>query len=447
MSPVVYRVLGLLCAVVATVPLGTNRSLVYVLWMIVSGQLLATRGAGIPGLRACGLAPPIVRRAWQAVGHGAWTSPALLHAWQATVAAEGQWVPLRADGYRPVAVDVTGFWRPRLRACPTTHYSAEAGRALPAIPVGIIARVGEVDTVPVSVPMAWVRAPGDDASWPAHHRRLLAETARLLAPEECAVVDSGVPLAQVQQAGLTRYVLRLPKHFTARRAAPAPYAGRGRRPTRGVLVRPQERTYRGRTLAATPPDATVTWEEQGHRLRAAVWRELVRPDAPPDGPRFQVVAIWDARYRTPWLLACSLPLAPQAVYRLYRARWAVELLPQTTKQGLGAARQFVSAPETCQRWPELGLLAGAVLQYAAATSPAVPTGFWDRRPQRTPGRLRRVLAGQAFPAEFPWPARFREKRAPTSHLPKGSFGQRHARPRARAAPGHGAVSGDQHVAA
>jgi hypothetical protein len=94
------------------------------------------------------------------------------------------------------------------------------------------------------------------------------------------------------------------------------------------------------------------------------------------------------------------------------------------KQMLGAARQFVHAPETCQRLPELALLAGAVLSYAAATAPAIPTGFWDRRPQPTPGRLRRLLARTPFPQDFPLPARLREKASATAHLPKGFWEQR-----------------------
>ena len=94
------------------------------------------------------------------------------------------------------------------------------------------------------------------------------------------------------------------------------------------------------------------------------------------------------------------------------------------KQMLGAARQFVSAPETCQRLPEIALLAGAILSYGAATSPAIPTGFWDRRPQPTPGRLRRALARVPFPHDFPLPARIRVKATPTAHLPTGFWGQR-----------------------
>ena len=91
---------------------------------------------------------------------------------------------------------------------------------------------------------------------------------------------------------------------------------------------------------------------------------------------------------------------------------------------LGAARQFVHAPEPCQRLPELALLAGGVVSYAAATTPALPTGFWDRRPQPTAGRLRRLLARCPFPQDFPLPARLRPKAAVTDHLPKGFWGQR-----------------------
>ena len=148
------------------------------------------------------------------------------------------------------------------------------------------------------------------------------------------------------------------------------------------------------------------------------------PDAAPTAPAFTVLAIHDPRYPTPLLVASSVPLSPRAALALYRDRWPVEQLPLAAKQMLGAARQFVHAPETCQRLPELALLAGAVLSYGAATAPAIPTGFWDRRPQPTPGRLRRLLARTPFPHHFPLPARVREKAAVTAHLPKGFWGQR-----------------------
>ena len=85
------------------------------------------------------------------------------------------------------------------------------------------------------------------------------------------------------------------------------------------------------------------------------------------------------------------------------------------KQLRGAARQFVHAPETCPRVPELALLAGSILRDIAATQPALPTGFWDRPPRPTPGRRRRRLARRPFPPDFPLPPRLRQKVAVTAH--------------------------------
>jgi hypothetical protein len=49
---------------------------------------------------------------------------------------------------------------------------------------------------------------------------------------------------------------------------------------------------------------------------------------------------------------------------------------------LGLHRQFVFAPESCHRLPELALLLANVLTYLAAVLPPIPTGFWDRRPKK-----------------------------------------------------------------
>ena len=70
MQETVYRVVGVVCAVVGRTPIGTNLALVHLLWMLVSGRLLVTRGAVIPGLSATGLTEPAVRRAWAALGEG-----------------------------------------------------------------------------------------------------------------------------------------------------------------------------------------------------------------------------------------------------------------------------------------------------------------------------------------------------------------------------------------
>ena len=55
MPTVVYRVTQLLSSLVEPLPIGTNLGLFHLLWMLVSGRLLESRGAVIPGLAALGL--------------------------------------------------------------------------------------------------------------------------------------------------------------------------------------------------------------------------------------------------------------------------------------------------------------------------------------------------------------------------------------------------------
>lgn len=424
MPEAVYRMMSLLCTLVLPLPIGTNLGLLHLLWMLVSGRLLGARGAVLPGLGDCGLADQALRRAWAALGQGGWTSAQLLGRWAGVVAAEGRWQPHEHGGYRPVAVDVTGFWRPRLQGCPTTHYHGAAGRALPAIPLGLIARVGHVGAQRLALPLAFVRADPADPRAGTHERLLVRAAVRHCAADDVLVLDRGFGVALLQEEGATRYVVRLAKNAAFRRATPPDYGGRGRRPTRGAAVRPLPRTYRGHPLPATAPDRVATWTEGDAVLRAEVWADPTLPDAAADTPTFSVLALHDPRYREPLLLATPLALTPQQARDCYRDRWPVEQLPRAAKQMLGAARAFVHAPETCQRLPELALLAGAVLSYAAATSSAIPTGFWDRHPRPTAGHLRRLLVRTPFPHDFPLPARIRVKATVTAHLRTGFWGQR-----------------------
>ena len=217
-------------------------------------------------------------------------------------------------------------------------------------------------------------------------------------------------------------------NFTARRAVCPPSQGKGRKPTRGVLVRPLARPYKHHTIAATPPDRLETWQLHARpaprRLRAEFWDGLVLADAPSGAPRFRTVLIHDPRFDEALLLHTALPLTGAQLQAFYLDRWPVEGLPLTAKQMLGAARQFVFAPESRQRLPELALVAGAILMYIAATQPALPTGFWDRVPKSTSGRRRRLLS-QVHWADFEGlPEQLRKKQSPTEHLPKGVLGHR-----------------------
>ena len=91
---------------------------------------------------------------------------------------------------------------------------------------------------------------------------------------------------------------------------------------------------------------------------------------------------------------------------------------------IGLHRQFVFAPEACYRLPELALLAGSILTHVAAVLPPVPSGFWDRKPKATPGRLRRLLAEADFPNFDAFDPQLRKRSVVTAHLHKGVDGHR-----------------------
>lgn len=63
-------------------------------------------------------------------------------------------------------------------------------------------------------------------------------------------------------------------------------------------------------------------------------------------------------------------------------------------------RQFVFAAELVTGSQNSQLLTGNILAHVAAQLPPLPTGFWDRIPQRTPGRLRRLLGAGCFSRSY-----------------------------------------------
>jgi len=407
-------------------PVGTNLALLQFMWMLVSGALLAQRGALFPALKSIGLSDPATRRAWAAFRKGVWQTAVVLRLWQAQIQGLPGWQVHRHEGYRAITVDVTAFWRPTLENCPSKHYHPGANRALPAVIFGVIGEVGEIGGQRIACPLAFERVHAKDPSEKRLWHDLLRWVHRHLAFDEVAVMDAGVKLADVHEAELERYLLRLATNFTARRNQVIPYAGSGRKPVYGEKVRPLARSHKGKVIAATPPDRMETWVEEGVSLRAEIWENLILPGVIP-GPQaqtFQVYAIYDPAFTTPWLLATPLRLKAATVKAMYQDRWPVEQIPLAAKQMVGAHRQFVHADESIQRLPELALLAGSILSFLAATVPAAPTGFWDRQPKRTPGRFRRMLMGKPFPQSYPLPDQLRKKNSFTSHLPKGILAHR-----------------------
>ena len=407
-------------------PIGTNLGLIQFMWMLVNGALLSNRGVLFPALKASGLADAAVRRAWAAFRGGGWQIAVLLRLWQAQIEELPQWRYHQHGGYRAVSVDITAFYRPQLKECPRKHYYPPAGKALPAVIIGLVGVSGSLNGQRLAVPREILRVKSQDCSEKHLQIDLLEQVVRKLSSDEGAVMDAGFKLSQVQQAGLKGYLLRLAKNFTARRNEPAPRKEKGRPPIYAEWVRPLGRTYADNEIPASPPDQVISWQEDGRKNRAEIWNNVLLPGVVPHptNETFQVLAIYDPLYAQPWFLATDLPITPPDVKALYQDRWPVEQIPLAAKHMIGAHRQFVFALESIQRLPELALLAGSIQSFLAATLPVTATGFWDRNPRRTPGRLRRVLFGQLFPSSFPLAERIRKKGLAKVHLPKGILGHR-----------------------
>ncbi len=224
-----------LAQLVEDLPVGTNLGLLQVLWTLVSGNLLQSRGGLFPALQRMGLNEKECRRAWTAFAKGKGEIGALLDRWQEQVEAEGQWEEHRFGEYRVKAIDLVGFWRPTLQNCPSKHYQAEAGKALPAVVLGMITRIGQMGAQRVALPSDFIRVDPDDPSEATLTTRLLTHAKKNLAKDELAVMDAGFSLTELIAVGMERFLLRLARNATARRNYLPEYKGQGRPPEWGIL--------------------------------------------------------------------------------------------------------------------------------------------------------------------------------------------------------------------
>ena len=423
MSPLLYGLCRRLFQILAGGLLGTNLGLLKICFALLSRRFLPSRGTLFPALADTGLSEAAARRSGVALRTGQWNLAQLLAAWRKCFQTEGHFRRHAYEGYHPVAVDLVGFFGSHLQGPVGRHYTSQAGKALPAMVFGMAADVGSVGKTRLPLLRRLLRQQADETE-PALQARLLKKTARTLHKNEMLVTDAGFSLADLLDNTPTAFVTRLDQNVTARRNRLPEYKGRGARPKFGEIVRPLARTYVGRKLAATAPDATARWKAGKHRVKAWIFEDLVLSTARPGSTPFRIVVIKDPRYPKPLVLAANRKLTAYALWCLYRDRWPVEQMPLCAKQMLGCERAFVFGDQSRLRLPELAMLAGNLLSYVAACSQPVATGFWDRCARPTSGRLRRMLARLSF-SDLPlWAGQFRKKDSPTAHLPKGATAHR-----------------------
>lgn len=420
MTTAVKTTITALVYIVQVVPIGTNISLVRLMWAMVTGSFLSSRGAVHGALAKIGLEDEEIRRSWSALSYGSWNINELLSYWHLQIASTNEWEANRYGNYRVKSIDTTGFWRPQLKSKTTQHYSSLAQRALPAIVFGIMVTSGTIKEKRVPRLEQIVRCPVE-LSETEFKAALMQQVQEQLQPDEIAALDSGFGPKDAHEANLQRYVVRMAANCTARINRLPEYKG-GRRPEYGELIRPLSRTRLDNTIAASKPEGSHSFEYQGRTICVKLWRGLVTTSTKvaDNNPTFSLFAYDDPHYKKPMVLASDMTnLSAELIYLIYRDRWTAEHPPLAAKQMIGLHRQFVFGDESRFRLPELALLVGNVLSHCAAILPPAPTGYWDRAPKSTPGRLRNQLSRSLFPNLADFDPQLRKKNSVFHHLPTG----------------------------
>lgn len=231
--------------VVKILPVGTNLALLYLLWALMSGAFLGSRGAIFPALLALGLTAQQVRRCSQAVRTGSWSIDALVSRWRLWATTQTQWQPYSYEGYRLLAVDVTAFWRSRLRSWAGKFFYRLADRAVKGIGFALVVQVGQNRGQRLPLLQRIVRAESASLTGSQFKAQVLKLIGQELAPHDVLVPDAGATVADGQTAGVARWVVRLDRNCTARRNTLPPRTSKKGRPAEyGVRVRPLPRRYK-----------------------------------------------------------------------------------------------------------------------------------------------------------------------------------------------------------
>ena len=145
MSIAIAQTIQVLQILVQGVPLGTNLALLQLMWTILNGSFLQSRGGLFPALHANGFDQPTIYRIWLAFRQGKWCINTMLQHWCTHVVSEGKWQPVRYETYVPIALDWTAIWRPKLVGWKGKMYQGLSGKAVCAFGFGLVCVVGQVD--------------------------------------------------------------------------------------------------------------------------------------------------------------------------------------------------------------------------------------------------------------------------------------------------------------
>ncbi|WP_309722275.1 hypothetical protein [Armatimonas sp.] len=172
----------------------------HLLFTLLAGHLLQSRGALFPALATTGLKDSKVRAAQAALRDGKWSIAYLLKRLDWLLRKEAKAIAHHINGWQPMPIDWVGFYRPRLKECTTKHFNSQAQRALPAIELGMVVRLKKVGNRLIACLVTTTRS-GDTVE-------LLKTAKAQQGNKDVLLADSQVKISHLHEANIERFVVR-----------------------------------------------------------------------------------------------------------------------------------------------------------------------------------------------------------------------------------------------
>ncbi len=260
--------------VVKPISIGTNFALLHLLWAMVSGAFLTSRGAVHTAMKLSGRTDAETRRSGNALRTGQWQISELISRWREWVMKEGEWQVRDYEGWRAVSCDAVVFPRLKLKGWKAKLYRGTFGKAVKAVGLGIVVDVGQYGTERMPLLRTIIRCQNREDGETELKKELLQEGGRTLKENEVFVHDAGVSVKDVQEAGVARYVIRAAKNCVARWNY-LPEDAHGNRQY-GECIRPLARSRKGKKTESTNnPTIQTSFENQGRTIKAWCWQNVV----------------------------------------------------------------------------------------------------------------------------------------------------------------------------
>ena len=283
-----YQVQQAIEQMVSTLPKGTDLGLCDVISAMYSGYFVESGGGIMPAVEQY-LSAYVMdereraarsRRAAKAITYGQYNLAELLSELKGIVATAGHWQPTIIQGYQLKPVDVTAYKRARVKKLQSKSYDCQIGRAVPAVPLGIMGTTGRVGEQRVAILDMLVCGDITKNSPSGEMEKVYKQVAKRLTETDLALLDAGFSLVDASLNGIKNCVVRLAKNCTFGKTAgkiPPRTSNKGRKPSRhqAEIVRPVARQHGDKVLPASEPEQRVTVvNDVGQEIKIESWSRL-----------------------------------------------------------------------------------------------------------------------------------------------------------------------------